>query len=48
VETFAELQRKVFKDQPANRGKVFMRGSLAWRGILILVAIWCGVLGLLS
>lgn len=26
VETFAELQRKAFKDQPANKGKVYMGG----------------------
>jgi hypothetical protein len=26
VETFADLQRKAFKDKPANKGKVFMEG----------------------
>jgi hypothetical protein len=26
VETFAELQRKTFKEQPANKGKVYMGG----------------------
>jgi hypothetical protein len=26
VETFADLQRKMFKDQPANKGKVYMGG----------------------